>query len=137
MIKEIKSLRYLRNGDIQLSVILDDTEDGMVDVYVTGKGDRSPEGKELYNNAINNVYGGIEPFIELTKQELYERDLGQCYEKRSESYGSESDPLRMEYEYEKEVGTEESIAEAKQKWIDKVQEIKARYPKPEANTIKG
>jgi hypothetical protein len=42
---------------------------------------------------------------------------------RQQTYRQESDPLYMEWQYDQ---TEES----RQLWVDKVEEIKARYPLP-------
>jgi len=102
------------------------------------------EDKELERDIMKNYlsYHIVDGKVQLRAEEELKAEAElKAYNRlmmaRKDAYFNESDPLKNEYDYEKEIGTEESIAEAKQKWIDKVQEIKARYPKPEANTIKG
>ena len=48
---------------------------------------------------------------------------------RMKAYAAESDPLRNEWKYEEETGNPDAD-QYKQKWLDKVVEIKARYPLP-------
>ncbi|GIU12881.1 hypothetical protein [Shewanella sp. MBTL60-007] len=49
----------------------------------------------------------------------------QEFAKRRLAYESESDPLYMEWQYDKTI-------ESEQAWRDKVAEIKTRYPQPAA-----
>lgn len=49
--------------------------------------------------------------------------------KRKVAYTEESDPLRNEWKYEEETGSPDAD-QYKQNWLDKVVEIKARYPLP-------
>lgn len=51
----------------------------------------------------------------------------QSAEFRSQAYVRESDPLHIEWQYELEIGNPKAD-EFKQKWLDKVAEIKLRYP---------
>lgn len=51
-------------------------------------------------------------------------------ELRKEAYKRESDPLHIEWQYELAQGNANADT-FKQKWMDKVAEIKARYPLPE------
>jgi hypothetical protein len=59
----------------------------------------------------------IEPKPELTAEELKAKAIAQ----REAAYRSESDPLYMEWQYDK-------TDEAEQTWRDKVAEIKVRFP---------
>ncbi|HCJ7273456.1 TPA: hypothetical protein NVH30_003094 [Vibrio cholerae] len=49
---------------------------------------------------------------------------------RSDAYKRESDPLYIEWQFELESGNSASDS-YKKKWMDKVVEIKGRYPLPE------
>jgi hypothetical protein len=53
----------------------------------------------------------------------FEEHLASTIAQREVAYKTESDPLYMEWQYD-------DTAEAKQKWRDKVAEIKERYPLP-------
>lgn len=68
----------------------------------------------------------VENSVELPVDQLdfiYEREEALQYRKLS--YVQESDPLYMEWQYDQ-------TPESKQVWMDKVAEIKARYPLPTA-----
>ena len=56
-----------------------------------------------------------------TKEELYQSNL----DSRLSAYKTESDPLKLEAEYDALINNTEPDYSA---WITKVQEIKARYP---------
>lgn len=49
---------------------------------------------------------------------------------RKKAYDEESDPLRNEWKYEEETGNPDAD-QYKQRWLDKVVEIKERIPLPE------
>lgn len=65
---------------------------------------------------------------------LQQRDfeLSRNYQLRSDAYKRESDPLYIEWQFELESGNPASD-DYKKKWMDKVVEIKARYPLPEGS----
>ncbi|KJZ03527.1 hypothetical protein [Pseudoalteromonas piscicida] len=68
----------------------------------------------------------VENSVELPVDQLdfiYEREEALQYRKLS--YVQESDPLYMEWQYDQ-------TPESKQVWMDRVAEIKARYPLPTA-----
>ncbi|MGA4605869.1 hypothetical protein [Pseudoalteromonas maricaloris] len=62
--------------------------------------------------------------VELPVEQLdFIYELEEALRYRKSSYVQESDPLYMEWQYDQ-------TPESKQVWIDKVTEIKARYPLP-------
>ncbi|WP_367971710.1 hypothetical protein RJD38_21905 (plasmid) [Vibrio scophthalmi] len=58
-----------------------------------------------------------------------EFEEGQNVGLRAKAYKRESDPLYIEWQYELETANPKAD-DFKQKWMDKVAEIKARYPLP-------
>lgn len=58
-----------------------------------------------------------------------EFEEGQRAGLRAQAYVRESDPLHIEWQYELETGNPKAD-EFKKKWLDKVAEIKRRYPLP-------
>jgi hypothetical protein len=60
--------------------------------------------------------------IKINKEKLYEKELEDCYRKRERAYKNESDVLFFEYQQGKI---------SKEEWLQKIEEIKQRFPKPE------
>lgn len=60
---------------------------------------------------------------------IYQAKYDEAVSLRMKAYAEESDPLRNEWKYEEETGNSDAD-QYKQKWLDKVVEIKARYPLP-------
>ena len=71
--------------------------------------------------------------LDISEQEkeniIYQAQYDEAVSLRMKAYASESDPLRNEWKYEEETGNQDAD-QYKQKWLDKVVEIKARYPLP-------
>lgn len=94
-----------------------DNNDPLLEEYNVS--DVFPEGdfnRMFYNKDSNSIV--IKPF---SAQELYDIDLAKCLAQRKQAYLNESDGLFFDYqrgEIEKSV------------WESKIEEIKARYPKP-------
>jgi len=63
--------------------------------------------------------------ITLVKQAIADMELNTVIEQRKQAYKLEADPLYMAWQFDQ-------TPEAEQKWRAKVEEIKARYPKPMA-----
>ena len=60
-----------------------------------------------------------------TEQEIQKETYDTCISNRQNAYKTESDPLKIEAEYDAmKNGTEPNYT----KWMEKVAEIKARYP---------
>lgn len=60
---------------------------------------------------------------------IHQAQYDEAVSLRMKAYTAESDPLRNEWKYEEETGNP-NADQYKQKWLDKVVEIKARYPLP-------
>ena len=58
---------------------------------------------------------------------IHQAQYDEAVSLRMKAYAAESDPLRNEWKYEEETGNPDAD-QYKQKWLDKVVEIKARYP---------
>lgn len=67
---------------------------------------------------------GNDTIASVVAQRDYERGAGQLVA-RQRAYEAESDPLFLEWQYDK-------TPEAEARWLDKVAEIKARYPVSQA-----
>lgn len=66
--------------------------------------------------------------ITINKDKLNENEKTRSFLNRSQAYLKESDPLKVEAEYDAmKNGTDPDYT----KWMEKVAEIKARYPFPE------
>ncbi|RZQ54923.1 hypothetical protein C1E23_01160 [Pseudoalteromonas phenolica] len=63
--------------------------------------------------------------ITLVKQAIADMELNTVIEQRKQAYKLEADPLYMTWQFDQ-------TPEAEQAWRTKVEEIKARYPKPMA-----
>ena len=63
--------------------------------------------------------------IQMIKDAMHQSDLETVVEQRLQAYKREADPLFIEYQFDQ-------TPEAEQAWRAKVEEIKARYPKPAA-----
>ena len=72
--------------------------------------------------------------LDFTDQEkaeiIHQAQYDEAVSLRKKAYAEESDPLRNEWKYEEETGSSEAD-QYKQKWLDKVVEIKERIPLPE------
>lgn len=62
---------------------------------------------------------------QFAKDALKSADVDVVIEQRQQAYKREADPLFIEYQFDQ-------TPEAEHKWRAKVEEIKARYPKPVA-----
>lgn len=76
---------------------------------------------------MNNIGMTTEAIDSTLQQKEYEE--GQNIKYRAEAYKKESDPLYIEWQFELESANPEQ-ATYKQRWLDKVTEIKSRYPIP-------
>ena len=66
--------------------------------------------------------------ITINKEKLNEMKRQEVLSNRSQAYIKESDPLKIEAEYD---AMKNGIDPDYTKWMEKVAEIKARYPFPE------
>ncbi len=76
-----------------------------------------------------NLGMNTEQIESVLSQQAYE--LKQNVELRQQAYKRESDPLYIEWQYELESGNQDSDS-YKEIWMNKVVEIKARYPLADA-----
>ncbi len=60
---------------------------------------------------------------------LHQVQYDEAVSLRKKAYAAESDPLRNEWKYEEETGNPDAD-QYKQRWLDKVVEIKERVPLP-------
>lgn len=75
--------------------------------------------EDISREYMNNLGMNTEQIESVLNQHAFE--LSQNSEKRKAAYRDESDPLYMEWQYDK-------TPESEQVWRDKVAEIKLRYP---------
>ncbi|MCL9775697.1 hypothetical protein [Vibrio methylphosphonaticus] len=61
---------------------------------------------------------------------IHQAQYDEAVSLRKKAYAAESDPLRNEWKYEEETGNPDAD-QYKQKWLDKVVEIKERIPLPQ------
>ncbi|PMJ10249.1 hypothetical protein BCU23_23780 [Vibrio splendidus] len=61
---------------------------------------------------------------------IHQAQYDEAVSLRMKAYAAESDPLRNEWKYEEEKGNPDAD-QYKQRWLDKVVEIKERVPLPE------
>ncbi|MDK9761671.1 hypothetical protein KI743_06635 [Vibrio sp. D420a] len=62
---------------------------------------------------------------------IHQAQYDEAVSLRMKAYAAESDPLRNEWKYEEETGNLDAD-QYKQRWLDKVVEIKERIPLPES-----
>ncbi|MEZ9908876.1 hypothetical protein AB4371_10430 [Vibrio sp. 10N.261.51.A3] len=92
--------------------------------------------KVMNQNGVESRYSDIETARKNGVSEsiitkcLHETKYNQAVKERQKVYSNESDPLRAEWQYELETGNPDA-EQYKQKWLDKVAEIKERIPLPE------
>jgi hypothetical protein len=72
-----------------------------------------------------NLGMNTEQIESVLQQKTFEASQNVSY--REQAYKRESDPMYIEWQYELESGNA-AADDYKQKWLDKVAEIKARYP---------
>lgn len=77
----------------------------------------APDGLRLIPKNIDDLYNEGE----MPEEDYYNFKLKNCHKNRQMAYEQEADPLFYKYQRE-EI--------PKQEWLDKIQEIKERFPKP-------
>lgn len=77
---------------------------------------------------MNNIGMTTESIESVLAQKAFEEN--QNKKLRAEAYKRESDPLHIEWQFELTTANPDADS-YKQRWIDKVLEIKTRYPLPE------
>ena len=80
---------------------------------------------ELWQRAISGEFGPVEPYTpppEPTPEEILAAERAAAESNRQAAYTQEADPLF--FKYQRGEATE-------QEWLDKIEEIRARYPYPE------
>lgn len=110
---QVKNLKYNQLGTIDCEI--EHSTFGWIP-FTASPDDCESLGKEVYAKAIAGEYGEISPYVAPEPEPLTQEQIDAL---RLAAYQSESDPLFFKYqrgEIEKQV------------WLDKVQEIKERYP---------
>ncbi|GLT16289.1 hypothetical protein GCM10007938_00650 [Vibrio zhanjiangensis] len=103
-------------------MLLVETETGKI----SGVGDFTLEERPTGYHLVDGPYskhGKIVENIAEISDEIAEIESLNVLSLRQKAYYQESDPLYLEWQYDK-------TAEKEQQWRDKVTEIKARYPLP-------
>lgn len=83
-----------------------------------------PLDESSYQSLLDMGYSQAEA-IQMVKDAMYKSDLKTVVEQRVQAYKREADPLFIEFQFDQ-------TPEAEQIWRAKVEEIKARFPKPMA-----
>lgn len=114
----ITKVKYTDLTSTQVCITLDDGREMFAGI----------KGSTWIHAELNEWLKDNTPEPRKTEQELIQDKYNEWLSNRSQAYLKESDPLKIEAEYDAmKNGTQPDYT----KWMEKVAEIKARYPFPE------
>lgn len=119
--EDVRNLRY--NGDGGIDCEINHEELGWIP-FTAHPFDVEKRGREIFKYAEQGSYGTVTPYVPPPEPRL---TLGEVRDLRLEAYLQESDPLKMEADYDAYINGGPPNYSA---WAAKVEEIKERYPLP-------